>query len=88
MFVPPEMWYHQHFNVGEASARYLAFHPITFKDFLKASPEEQEAFKQQIPYTDEDPWIRQKFEEELAKRNLTSLMPEEVYKDRNFQWKY
>jgi hypothetical protein len=42
----------------------------------------------QIEYPDEDPWIRQKFESELAKKGLTSLMPDEAYRDPSFEWKY
>ena len=34
----------------------------------------------------QDPWIRQKFEEELAKRGLTSLMPDGAYTDPDYQW--
>jgi hypothetical protein len=39
-------------------------------------------------YPDEDPWIRQKFEEELSKKGLTSLMPDEAYRNRDYVWKY
>jgi hypothetical protein len=42
----------------------------------------------QIEYPDEDPWIRKKFEDELAKSGLKSLMPDEAYRDRDFEWGY
>ncbi len=74
-------YYHQHFNVGSTPARYIAFHPSGGRRF-------QDVARDQIEYPDEDPWIRQTFEEELAKRGLTSLMPEEAYKDRDYQWEY
>jgi len=42
--------------------------------------------RQQIEYVDEDAWIRKKFEQELAKNGLTSLMPEEAYRDTAFKF--
>jgi hypothetical protein len=42
--------------------------------------------RDQIEYPDEDPWIRQTFEAELAKRGLASRMPGEAYRDRQHQW--
>ena len=42
----------------------------------------------QIEYPDEDPWIRQYFEEQVAKHSGRSAMPEEAYRDRDYQWKY
>ena len=44
--------------------------------------------RDQIEYPDEDPWIRQTFEAELAKRGLTSLMPDEAYRQPGFEWGY
>lgn len=44
--------------------------------------------RDQIEYPDEDPMVRETFQRELAKRGLTSLMPEECYQDRGYQWKY
>ncbi|MBI4297760.1 MAG: cupin domain-containing protein [Chloroflexi bacterium] len=84
-FVPPMHWYHQHFNVGSTPARYLALHPpriFTGGYSTMTDP------ARQIEYPDEDPWIRQTFEKELGKRDLTSIMPEEAYKDRNYEWPY
>jgi hypothetical protein len=42
--------------------------------------------KDQIESPDEDPWIRKKFEEELAKRGVKSFMPDEAYTNRNYEW--
>jgi len=85
MFVPPNQWWHQHFNAGSTPARYLAFHVIPA--LLTYSNQEESVSRNQIEYPDEDPWIRQTFESELAKRGMTSLMPEEAYRDPNYQWK-
>ena len=32
--------------------------------------------------------IRQKFESELARKGLQSVMPEEAYSDRDHEWSY
>ncbi len=76
-------FYHQHFNVGLTPARYLKFGYGGMKDYAA-----RHLPKHQIEYPDEDPWVRQNFEKELAKRGLTSLMPDGVYKDRDYQWEY
>ncbi|MFC2072876.1 cupin domain-containing protein, partial [Chloroflexota bacterium] len=83
-FVPPDQWFHQHFNVGAAPARYLALHP----SHTLSVAERVNIERDQIEYPDEDPLIRQTFEKELAKRGLTSLMAEGAYKDQNYQWEY
>ena len=44
--------------------------------------------QQTTPYAEEEPWIRQKFEEELAKRGLTSDIPEDAYRIRDYEWDY
>jgi hypothetical protein len=84
-FVPPFRWFHQHFNVSESPDRYLAIHPPRG---LSGAGERVEGAGNQIEYPDEDPWVRAKFEEELAKRGLKSVMPDEAYKDHNFEWDY
>jgi len=85
VIVPPNRWFHQHFNVGSTPARYLAFHPL--RQFSGHSEKVQDRARDEIDYSQEEPWIREKFEAELAKRGLTSLMPEEAYRIPNFQWK-
>jgi hypothetical protein len=83
VFVPPNQWFHQHFNVGDAAARYLAFsRPRPIFDTNESLDERQ------IDYPDEDPFIRATFEQELSRRGLKTLMPEEAYRDRNYQWNY
>lgn len=85
-FVPPNRWFHQHFNVGAAPARYLAIHPP--RGFSGISEKLEDRARDQIEYTDEDPSIRTRFEAELGKNDLTTLMPEEAYRDRDYEWSY
>ncbi len=81
MFVPPEMWFHQHFNVGPTPARYLALRWGSEKHrmggvFSTTGSTEGDAKLggNQIDYCDEDPEIRRVFESELAKRGVQSGM--------------
>ena len=80
IFVPPQNWYHQHFNTGAGEARYLALGPLPQ---FSGGP-----YRNQIEYPQEDPWIRERFAGELAKKGLTSLMPDECYADPNYKWDY
>ena len=86
VFVPPEGWYHQHFNVGKVAARYLALGPLP--QFRGKGETMQDRADQQIEYTDEDPWVRQKFESELAKHGAKTNMPDACYRDRDYKWAY
>ena len=87
MFVPPNRWFHQHFNVSVEPARYLALSPLKQVRGLAESGASR-GLLDQVEYPDEEPWIREMFKEELGKRGLESLMPEEVYVDRDFRWEY
>jgi hypothetical protein len=84
MFVPPNRWFHQHFNLGAAPARYLAIHPPIQ---LHGYTEKVVNANDQIEYIAEDPSVRAVFEQELDARGLTSLMPDEVYTNPDFVWK-
>ena len=84
MFVPPNRWFHQHFNVGAKPARYLAMHPPM--QFHGHAEKVTDRAKDQIEYVDEDPSVRGLFEEELAKRGLKSSLSPEVYNTRDFDW--
>jgi hypothetical protein len=84
MFVPPNKWFHQHFNVGEIPARYLALHPP--RQFRGHAEKVEDREKDMIEYCNEDPWIRKKFEDELGKRGLTNLIPDDAYKVKSFIW--
>lgn len=86
VFVPPNRWFHQHFNVGPAPARYLAIHPP--RGFSGISERVEDRARDQIEYPDEEPWIRARFEQELAGRGLQSEMPEEAYRNKDYEWVY
>lgn len=84
LFVPPDRWFHQHFNIGNHAARYLALHPPM--QFHGHAEKVADRAKDQIEYIDEDPAIRERFEGELAKRGQTSLLNPKVYVERDFDW--
>ncbi len=83
IFVPPDRWFHQHFNVGVEPARYLAFHPPG-----RGRESAPDPARDQIEYVAEDPFVRATFAQELAKVGHTSLMPNECYTDPNYHWAY
>ena len=86
VFVPPNRWFHQHFNLGSSYARYLAFHAP--RGVAGRSERVEDLARDQIEYPSEDPFIRNKFETELKARGLTSLMPDQAYKDPSYKWDY
>ena len=86
VFTPPDRWFHQHFNVSEIPARYLALAPLP--QFSGHNEQVLDRNRDTIDYPDEEPWVREKFEDELANRGLTSLMPEEAYRTRDYKWAY
>jgi oxalate decarboxylase/phosphoglucose isomerase-like protein (cupin superfamily) len=72
MIVPPNLWYHQHFNTGTAPARYLAFKAegVSIRN-AQGVPKawiSRRLGGDQIDYADESPRIRQWFAEALAGR--------------------
>jgi oxalate decarboxylase/phosphoglucose isomerase-like protein (cupin superfamily) len=78
MVVPPNMWFHQHFNTGNMPARYIAlkYEGTTIRNeegIPKAWISSREG-GDQIDYADEDELIRKTFLEELAKSGVQSRM--------------
>ena len=85
LFVPPDGWFHQHFNTGRDPARYLA---ATWggdgKWFMRALGGGGRTHRlgktsirkggNLIEYEDEDPAIREIFEAELRKNGVESRM--------------
>src|SRR3954464_5409426 len=78
MIVPPNMWFHQHFNTGTTPARYLAFKAegvaIRNPQGVPKAWISQRLGGNQIDYADERPEIRRWFAEALARHNLQSNM--------------
>jgi quercetin dioxygenase-like cupin family protein len=80
LLVPPDRWYHQHFNTGGDAAKYMATTWIGGKYWSKAmGGGGRISFHQggnMIDYPDEDPIVRAMFEEDLKKNGLKMRMPE------------
>jgi hypothetical protein len=78
--MPPDRWYHQHFNTGGDAAKYMATTWIGGKYWSKAmGGGGRISFHQggnMIDYPDEDPIVRAMFEEDLKKNGLKMRMPE------------
>ena len=52
------------------------------------SEQVQDLSRDQIEYPNEDPWIREYFENQLAERGLASAMPDQAYRDPAYRWDY
>lgn len=82
VLVPPNRWFHQHFNTTPEPAAYLAIRWGSVKyplfDSMRMLGKTDTNFKKggnQIEYEDEDPSILQLFKEELAKNGVECKMP-------------
>jgi oxalate decarboxylase/phosphoglucose isomerase-like protein (cupin superfamily) len=78
LIVPPNMWYHQHFNTGDEPSRYLAFkHEGVSIRNAQGVPKawiSQRLGGDQIDYADESPVVRELFREALAKYGIEPNM--------------
>ncbi|MEP6872693.1 MAG: ethanolamine ammonia lyase-activating protein [Anaerolineaceae bacterium] len=83
MIVPPNLWFHQHFNTGTTPARYLAFkHEVVSIRNAQGVPKawiSRRVGGDQIDYADEQPVVRRLFASALLRHGLQSHM-EEAYK--------
>lgn len=80
MVVPPNNWFHQHFNGGTEPARYLAFRWGSAKHSFVYDPGEADVSVKlgggQIEYEDEHQWVHDTFAETLKKAGGESKMAE------------
>ncbi len=70
MFVPPNQWFHQHFNTGKDPARYLALRLGGRLGGAKGPNASSQSIKlggNQIEYEDEDREVRRLFRQECGK---------------------
>lgn len=78
LIVPPEGWFHQHFNAGREPVRQLALRWGSSKGNLGRQFKSDTDIREggdQISYEDEDPEIRRMFVEELRKEKVPLAMP-------------
>ena len=85
MNVPPDFWFHQHFNTGSEPARYLAItwgsakFGVSWRISMVKHVNSYESTRlggNQIDYEDQDPEVTEIFERDLAKKGLKSKMPQ------------
>jgi oxalate decarboxylase/phosphoglucose isomerase-like protein (cupin superfamily) len=88
VFSPPDMWYHQHFNTGNDTARYLALkskgapeHPCRIG---APGPNSDPDFARlhQIESEDEDPAIYDMFADELQRKGIEIAQPRPNYRKK------
>ena len=82
MIVPPNMWFHQHFNTGTTPARYLAFkHEVVSVRNAQGVPKawiSRRVGGDQIDYADESQAVRTRFTDALSRHGMAPRM-EEAY---------
>jgi oxalate decarboxylase/phosphoglucose isomerase-like protein (cupin superfamily) len=80
MIVPPNLWFHQHFNTGTTPGRYLAFkHEVVSIRNAQGVPKawiSRRVGGDQIDYADEPPVVRGIFGEALKEKGLEPRMSE------------
>ena len=80
LIVPPNMWFHQHFNTGTTPARYLAFKAegvaIRNAQGVPKAWISKRMGGDQIDYADESPRVKDWFASALAKNGLEPRMSE------------
>jgi mannose-6-phosphate isomerase-like protein (cupin superfamily) len=85
LVIPPERWFHQHFNTGADSARYLALKApqsrFGVKNGLPLSSVSIREGGDQIDYEDEDPMVREMFEAALQSSRSSQAEVHEVAPD-------
>jgi oxalate decarboxylase/phosphoglucose isomerase-like protein (cupin superfamily) len=85
MIVPPNKWFHQHFNSGKTPARYLAFkHEVALIRNSQGVPTawiSRRVGGEQIDYADETPEVRNMFSESLAKHGIKPAMDDAYAKE-------
>jgi len=78
LIVPPNMWYHQHFNTGAEPGRYLAFkHEVVSVRNAQGVPKawiSQRVGGDQIDYADESSYVRETFRQALAEHGMDPQM--------------
>src|SRR5258706_7191046 len=80
LIVPPNAWFHQHFNAGPTPARYLAFKHWSPRNAqgVPMSWISKRLGGTQVDYADESPVVRQMFTDALGLHGLQPRM-DEVY---------
>jgi quercetin dioxygenase-like cupin family protein len=90
LIIPPDRTFHQHFNVGNTPARYLALRFSGNEDFKGKTAEERNIITStsvklggdQIEYADQDPKIHRMFVEEASKHGvdvrMKAFLPQEA----------
>jgi quercetin dioxygenase-like cupin family protein len=80
VLVPPDRWFHQHFNVGATPARYLAIRANSRK-YRRGNTYDEKAVEKsvklggdQIEYEDQEPWIHETFVKECRARGVEVRM--------------
>jgi quercetin dioxygenase-like cupin family protein len=75
LFVPPTQWYHQHFNNGTEPARFIRLGSPPGNELFPIGAKALKSGNTQLSFKNEDPYVRELLENEMAKNGAEIQMP-------------
>jgi mannose-6-phosphate isomerase-like protein (cupin superfamily) len=75
LFVPPTNWYHQHFNNGTEPARFIRLGSPPGTESHPIGAEGLKSGNIQLSFKEEDPYVRELLEQEMAAQGGKIAMP-------------
>lgn len=86
VFVPPTLWYHQHFSTTQGGSKFLALHGTMKMNRELGAGNVTHPFTPEnlITHVEEDPIVREVYEQKIEGEGIDFVMPEECYTNPDF----
>lgn len=88
VFVPPTLWYHQHFSTTPGGSRFLAMHGTIKMNRELGAGNVTHPFTPEnlITYVEEDPIVREEYQRQIEGKDIEFNMPDACYTDPDFEF--